>query len=57
MKPGLPCAKVGAVAMCAFDIKQHGEALLAAEKVAQMSAAGVIIGDDAADIANGAIWL
>ena len=38
----------------AFDIKQHGDSLLAAEKVAQMSAAGVIIGDDAADIANGA---
>ena len=36
----------------AFDIKQHGHSLLAAEKVAQMSAAGVIIGDDAADIAN-----
>ena len=38
----------------AFDIKQHGDALLAAEKVAQMSAAGVIIGDDAADVANDA---
>ena len=38
----------------AFDIKQHGDSILAAEKVAQMSAAGVIIGDDAADIANGA---
>ncbi|MDC3234797.1 NAD(P)-binding domain-containing protein, partial [Candidatus Puniceispirillum sp.] len=36
----------------AFDIKQHGDALLAAEKVAEMSAAGVIIGDDAASIAN-----
>ena len=37
----------------AFDIKQHGDALLAAEKVAQMSAAGVIIGDDPASIASG----
>ena len=36
----------------AFDIKQHGDALLAAGKVAQMSAARVIIGDDAASIAN-----
>ena len=38
----------------AFDIKQHGDALLAAEKIAQMSEAGVLIGDDAASIANGA---
>ena len=37
----------------AFDIKQHAGSLMAAEKVAQMSAAGVIIGDDAASIANG----
>ena len=38
----------------AFDIKQHGDRRLAAEKVAQISAAGVIIGDDAASLANGA---
>ena len=37
----------------AFDIKQHGDALLAAGKIAQMSAAGVIVGDDAASIASG----
>ena len=36
----------------AFDIKQHGGALLAAEKVSEMSLAGVIIGDDAASIAH-----
>ncbi len=37
----------------AFDIKQHGDATLAAKKVAQMLAAGVLIGDDAASIASG----
>jgi 3-hydroxyisobutyrate dehydrogenase-like beta-hydroxyacid dehydrogenase len=36
----------------AFDIKQHGETFLAAEKVAQMKAAGVIIGNDAASITS-----
>jgi 3-hydroxyisobutyrate dehydrogenase-like beta-hydroxyacid dehydrogenase len=36
----------------AFDIKQHGDAGLAAEKVAQMMAAGVIIGDDVASIVS-----
>ena len=37
----------------AFDIKQHSDAILAQEKVAQMSAAGVLIGDDAASVASG----
>ena len=47
------CEGWGLSNVSAFDIKQLGDALLAAEKVAQMSAAGVIIGDDAASIANG----
>ncbi len=37
----------------AYDIKQHGDATLAAKKVTQMLAAGVLIGDDAASIASG----
>ena len=46
------CEGWGLSSVRAFDIKQHGDALLAAGKVAQMSAARVIIGDDAASIAN-----
>lgn len=38
----------------AFDIKQHGAAISAAEKVAQMMAAGVIIGDGVAGITGDA---
>ncbi len=47
------CKGWGLGGVRAFDIKQHGGSLLAAEKVREMSLAGVIVGDDAASIAHG----
>ena len=47
------CKGWGIADVRAFDIKQHGDPPLAAEKIIQMSAAGVIIGEDAASIVNG----
>ena len=46
------CQGWGRTDVRAYDIKQHGDAAIAAEKISQMQAANVIIGDDPASIAG-----